>query len=516
MEEQLNYEDRNKYLIEKLSQTKIDPVYHPIIASVIARRSACFNLSDELFKRDVDTFVRNVDCIRISDTELGDNDGGFNQENREIVLNRKIFEQDEQEVPENVKRFRENLRLQKIYQVIAHESTHAMNFEGKEDRTFDSEGVMEAFTNAESDALVYKHPIEMLEGGQVYRRVTEGYTKIEGYVELLAATFGVDRNELLGAAIKGSEELQNLLNGRIELRDEITGKNKIFESISNDISLIHSAKTIENPQDRAEIVMNADKSIYTLAEIGIDNRIANLELYDIEGFRKQFDRIKIEQKIVSSIMKSDVPTKYAQEIKEGTNGKYELVNTKLLCIEEILQDNNIQDKLSLIKDIQGIQDIEEITKFLEENGISIDPNMKLEDTISLEAIDEYNKEHSSMQWDNQDVMDYISVHRDELQNVRTKQPSKFKVFIAKAMGKINGLFDRVGEFANKLFGKEEVKLLPESTQPVKSELKSWDLANYGIDKDEFNEESIRLVEDYISREDEQPTHDSKEESHEIV
>lgn len=541
MEEQLSYEEKNKYIKAKLSETKIDPVYQPIIASIIIRRSSCFNLSDELFRRDVESFVKNVDCIRVSDNELGDNNGGFDQENREIVLNKKIFEEEpiekQEGVLESAREIAKTNRILRMYRVLAHECTHAMNFEEneigiKEDRTFlennffiGSDGIMEAFTEAEADALSYKHPIEMIEGGHVYRRLTEGYTKIEGYVELLAATFGVNRNELLGAAIKGPEELQSLLNSNIEIMNENTGKNKIFEGISYNISLVHAAKSIQNPEIRAENVRDADKKIYTFAEIGIDNRIANLELNDIKDFKKQFDRIKIEQKIVSSIIGSDRPTKDAEDLKQGTNGKYEVVNTKILCIEEILQNDNIKDKSGLIRKLQEMHDIEEITKFIEENEIDIDENKKLEDTISKESIDEYNKEHSQVQWDNTDIIEYISTHRDKLQNTREQQPNKFQILIAKAILKLGSLFNKIGDFANKIFGKEEQKLLPSGSErfndgvaagPIVEEPKSWELSNYGIDKNEFMEESIRIVEEHVSREEQTPAIEEPEESHEII
>lgn len=545
MEEQLSYEEKNKYIKEKLSETKIDPVYQPIIASIIIRRSSCFNLRDELFRRDVDSFVKNVDCIRVSDNELGDNDGGFYRTGKEIVLNKRIFDSDQQSLPEDTRKFREKLMFEKIYHVIAHEATHAMNFEQKEnrkkeDRTFntsnliiDQTGTMEAFTEAESDALSYKHPIQMVEvrnEAGVYRRMTECYTKIEGYVELLAATFGVNRNELLGAAIKGPEELQSLLNGNIEIMNENTGKNEIFEGISYNMSLVHAAKTIQDPEIRAENVRDADKKIYTFAEIGIDNRIANLELDDIEVFKKQFDRIKIEQKIVNSIIGSDIPTKEAEDLKQGTNGKYELVNTKIFCIEEILQNDNIKDKSGLIRKLQEMKDIEEITKFIEENEINIDQNKKLENIISKDSIDEYNQENSQIQWDNSKMLEYIKAHKEKIKETKEKetiekQPNKLQIFIAKAILSLDSLFNKIGDFANKIFGKDEQKLLPSGSErfndgaaagPIGGEPKSWELSNYGIDKNEFMEESIRIVEEHINREEQEPAIEKTEESHEII
>lgn len=513
MEEQVDYERRNKYLIDRLISTKIDPVYFPLIASIISRRSETFNLSDEYFIRDVESFVNNVKTIEVGKLPKGTGNRFYIKEQK-IVISSEWFEL-------------KNMSQKIFFEAFAHECTHGMNFEKKEndtkdDRTFPVEnniGTMEVFTECEAHALVYDTPISLLEDG-IHKGLkvnhTPGYPSTTHYVDIIAATFGVRRNELLGETIKGPEQLQNFLNQHIDLRCPNSDKNKIFEGFSRNIDLFFRAAYYSNLDVARENTAIANSKIYSFAEEGLDNRLSNLVVEDIDVFKEQFTEIKINQKIVKRLIELGASDKLCEQFREGTSGKYELLNSKLQSIEQILQNDNIKHKQELIQNIQGMRDIEEITKFIDENCIPLDPNMDIEDTISLEEIKKYNKENASIQWDNTKIIEYIESHKEEIKQTREKQPSKFQIFMAKSMVKIKGLFDKVGQFANKLFNKEETKLLPESTEPVKNELKSWDLANYGLDKDEFNEENVRLVEEYISKEDEQPTHNQNEETHEII
>lgn len=117
MEKQVDYDRRNKYLIDKLSSTKIDPVYFPIITSIISRRSDTFNLSDEYFIRDVESFVNNVKTIEVEKLPKG-------------ILNRFYIE--EQKIVISSEWFKlKDMSQELFFESFAHECTHAMNFEKK-------------------------------------------------------------------------------------------------------------------------------------------------------------------------------------------------------------------------------------------------------------------------------------------------------------------------------------------------------------------------------------------------
>jgi len=522
MEERMDNERRNKYIIDRLSSTKIDPVYLPLVATIISRRSQSFNLSDEYFIRDVESFVNNVKTIEVGDLPKGTGNR-FYIEEQKIVIGSEWF---------NLEKF----NAQRFFEGLAHECDHAMNFEQKEDgskqdRTFFTPfnmSTMEAFTECQADEAVFGTSVSLLEDGEhkgLNISSTCGYPEVTHYIDVIAATFGVSRAELLGESIKGQEELQNFLNSRIDIRCQDSNKNKIFEGISNNIGLFHRATSISDPQLRTENVIAANSKIYAFAEQGLDERISDLECYDLETFEEQFNNIKINQKIVKRLIELGASEQICERFREGTEGKFDLVNIKLISIEQILQNEKLEDKNSLIQQIQSMHDIEEITKFIEEKDIPFDTSMDIEDTIKLETIKEYNQRNVSKGWDNSEITEYIEAHKEEIQQTKEKQPSKFKVFIANTILKINSLFDKVGNFTSKLFGKEEQKLLPSGIErfeengavadPITSQPKSWELSSYGIDIDEFNEESIRIVGEHMSRENEQTAHREYEESHEI-
>ena len=77
-------EEKVDYIIQRFLNTEINPVFIPIIGDILLRRRYAFNLNDKLFKRDIDTFIKNVKQIEVKD--IGDNAGAFYAKNKKIIL----------------------------------------------------------------------------------------------------------------------------------------------------------------------------------------------------------------------------------------------------------------------------------------------------------------------------------------------------------------------------------------------------------------------------------------------
>ena len=224
MDKKKENEKKANYIKEKLSQTKIDRVYWPVITDVILRRQMQFDLSDEHFKRDVDTFQKNVNKIIIKD--LGKRImGQYSPTGKKILINSRLFEAADYET---------------IFEVFCHECSHAMNFEkngvSKEDRTFNRQvfgmfnesSTMEMFTESEAQFMTDSV------------NAVHGYESITGYANVISAAFGVRKNDLLKRAIEGRKELNTLLN-RSEFKLNINRENAAFNQISFNIGLLHAA-----------------------------------------------------------------------------------------------------------------------------------------------------------------------------------------------------------------------------------------------------------------------------------
>lgn len=361
------------YIYRKLSLTGIDKVYLPLVVDIMLRRQFEFDLSDELLDRDIAAFKKNVKKIEAK--PLGEDTGGeFSQLSKEIRLNDLLFQG-------------ENIDFEQIYETLAHECFHGMSFEKKEkdykdDRTFyagkvmDKTGAMEVFTECEADAIVYTRQYNESEKG-VYLTNTTGYSEIAPYIDLIAATFGVKKNELLSAAVKGETCLDNLLNKSINKTYEFSGKNRIFEGIVKNLSFLHVAKTHKNELS----AMDANSKIYSFAEEGINERINNISIDSIDEFKESFELIKLNQKTIEHITRG-----YEHE-------KDENVDTKLRIIDEILENPSIENKLELLGKLQNANNTYEIMGFIEENNVTIDFEKKIK--VSNETIQEHNMEYSS-------------------------------------------------------------------------------------------------------------------------
>jgi len=468
MEKEYNNKEQKKSTIKKLKNSKIDRVYRPLIADIMLRRKYEFELDDAIQERDINTFVKNVEAIEIGETPDGTL-GVFSSLSKKIVLSRKLFEN-------------ENIDFEHIYQVLAHECTHAVNFEDKGDRTFYNEsingkGVIEAFTECEADALVYN--VQAINKDQIYTsRKTKGYSYITPYVDLMAATFGVERKELLTAAIKGKEEFENLLNNNINLTFSNSNKNMFFSWLSLNISLIHSAYK-DKEKINYENIKEANKMIFTISELGIVKRLEEIKLENIDDFQEKFNKIKLDQRIIEDVIikgyncegKKMLSKEEEKELIEGANGYYEQANTKLTYIEEVLKNDKVKDKLTLIQIIQKAR-TSELKDIMRSRGIFVYAWDKW--TIPEDTIKEHNQEYSSngMKWNNTEVIEYIDKH----------QPRA-------------NIIEKLKQRMGRLFRKNNTEALPAG-----KELKYWNLENWGTDKQEFEKKLENVVKEYLNKE----------------
>lgn len=473
MKKEYYNEQKANYIYKQLSSTEIDKVYLPLVVDIMLRRQFEFSLSDELLDRDIATFKKNVKKIE-SRPLRNDWEGIFDSKSKEIVLNDVCFKGD-------------SIDFEDIYETLAHECFHAMSLEkqgkdDKDDRTFasgkliDKTGAMEVFTECEADAIVYTRQYDESEKG-VYLTNTTGYFEITPYIDLISSTFGVTKNELLSAAVKGETYLDNLLNKSINKTYEFSGKNRIFEGIVINLSFLHAAKAQNNELS----AIDANSKIYSFAEEGINERINNISTDSIDEFKKSFETIKLNQKMIEHIT-----GQYEHE-------KDENVDTKLRIIDEILENQSIENKLELLSNLQNMNDTYEIMQFMEDNNITIDLEQKLK--VSNETIQEHNMEYSSngMEWDNTEIIEYIQEHSQEIGSPKLTRMEKFLA--------------RLDKFIEKIFPdkQEEKKLLPGESKSDETTQKSWDLSNWGIDKDEFMQEHAIHMEEYANSIEEQPT-----------
>lgn len=468
-------EEQIDYLIEKMQGTKIEESYLPIIGDIMLRRKFEFKLSDELFKRDINTFIENVKRIEVKDLEKAY--GLYDHVKKKIVLNSILFKEG---------KFNTQKRLEKIYSTLVHESVHAMNFTKnkrgrKEDRAFlnnnkkSNKGIMEAFTECEADELVYnKLPFEISIDGNINKRNTESYRKLTHYIDIIALAFGVKRKELITEKIKGKKELQSFLNSHVHSVDEKTGENIIFEGIEENIEKIYY-ETYKQEQKDQEKINHAQLLIYSLVEVAINERINNIKVNDSNELEKQFDKIILGQKLIDYLMADNYSKENLYRFHKNEFEEYKIANTKLICIQEILENNNITEKKELIQKVQKCNTLVNISKFIKENNISVTPRDRQMELS--ERLKEYGFAEPDMRWQNYtDIMKYIMQNQKDM-NV-PPEPSKFKVLTEKI---------------KKFFHRKDVKMIPEKTMPM-----WWDLSEWGINKEEFIIESQKNNQRFIS------------------
>lgn len=475
MKKEYHYNEKIKYIKGKISTTQIDKVFWPLLIEIILRRNVQFNLSDAFFKRDVNTFVNNVKKIEIKD--LRDNHlGVFDHVLNKIVLNKKMFN--------------ENTNLCTIFEVLAHECNHAMNFKKvkiiKRDRAFDKRilntieptAIMEAFTQSET-----QETIQNIE--------SSGYSTIIPFVDVIAVSFGIKRNDLLSAAVRERSALNRILNKSISkgFANSSILDNQYFERFGLNIGLFHAArykpkKIISKKRANKNIEkskinrQNAAKEIFKTAENVIIQRLNNIQANSINEFREQFENIVIDEENVETLMTNatlELFSNREDELKNSIINTYNLAHLKMVCMDTILKDFSIINRMQLLSILQNENDINRIYDFMQDNGILIN----------------FSKEIFVFHWKKEQRYDEIFAAQNEWNNANVEQYI-YDHFYEMIKPKLS-IIDRVKIWASnktKALNEHYMETLPEGNSrrtELNSSIESnnpWDISNYtGYDMD---------------------------------
>ena len=508
-------EKKANYINKMLQSTKIDKIFYPIIVDIILRRQYQFRLDDDYFKRDVNSFISNVKRITIE--KLEDNTGGqYMIKSEKIVINSSLFRNN-------------TIDYEILYEQLVHECCHAMNYEmqengEKDDRTFARNnslnlemGIMEIFTECEADFLVHNYNAE--QDNLMICTETIGYPDITGYFDILTACFGVNKNELLKSAIMGKSELNTLLNRSLnQNNNELDNNNELFEKIAFNIGLILSViyqedYAGENDKFYKRNLKDANKRIYTFAHEAINKRILNIRANTIEEYKEQYEIILRDESIIRQFIENSFElyetNKDVKKLRNSTNGKFKIVDLKLRCIDEILSNSAIEDKLSLLKKIQACTNLFKIKEFIKENGIEIDANKKI--NIPTKKIEEHNKDYTSnrMEWDNTQIFGYMEKNKKHIANPRHNRIEIIKSGLKKVDRNVRlWMLNRLIKIQEKRESKRIIAggcLLPEgkgdisSYEPISNEPESkippWDLSNWGMNKQDLKYDSNTIDDD---------------------
>lgn len=423
--EYFNQEAYN-YVASQINKTKINSLFKPIVIDIILRRRQEYQLDDKYFNRDVESFINNVKEIYWDD--LPEKFGGdFLPQKKCIRINRNAFKENM-----NDEQFAE-----KLLEVICHECGHAMNFdETGYDRTFkidpkdpaDStipiDGILEIFTEKESDRLISNRKQE--DAFKYYNKTT-GYSSTTKYVNAIAAAFGIKEKDLLSAAIKGEQELYEALN--VNIKDENFSKEK-FKEISFNIRIVHKElhKDKDDEIDKKNLGY-ALKKIYKNSEQILVYRINNLEWDNLEELQEKLEEIKLSQNAISNIM----PLEKGQDddiVKSLAMLGKRMVYAKVMCMEEIIKRKD-ENTRKLISFVQNSESVDEILEFMNQNGIEINSekiNLMPEFELSQQKKDEWVKEFclDGKEWDNTERINDIIAHKEEIKNVKEKVSNKIK------------------------------------------------------------------------------------------
>lgn len=315
------------YIENKLNETKINSVFKPIVIDIILRRRYEYQLDDKYFHRDVESFISNVKDIYLK--KLPENVGGrFYPQKKCIIINQNDFKE----------KIHDEQGMEILLKIICHECVHAMNYdENGKDRTFpESKGMYEAFTEKEAVRIV---PNRNLGDSGLYIYITE-------YVDAIAAAFGVKEKEQLSAAIKGRQELFELLNSNI--KDENISK-KIYKDIELKIDSVFK----EFYKDNKGVMQNLDKmnfeeiwnslnDIYRDMEQVLAYRIENLEWDNLKDLQEKLEDIKLSQNVVSNINQGPILEALVEVKDKELVAMYEktMVYTKVICMEEIIKSRD--------------------------------------------------------------------------------------------------------------------------------------------------------------------------------
>lgn len=423
--EYFNQEEYN-YLASQINKTKINSVFKPIVIDIILRRRHEYQLDDKYFHRDVESFVKNVEDIYWEDLPEK-KDGDFWPEKKCIRINRNAFKEgmsDEQ-------------FAEKLLAVICHECGHAMNFdETGNDRTFKADstdpadstipidGILEIFTEKESDRLIHNRKQE---DAFKYYNETTGYRSTTKYVNAIAAAFGIKEKELLSASIKGEQELYEALNANI--KDENFSQNK-FRDIAFNIRIAHE-EFYKDKDDKIDLknLGYALRTIYQNLEQVLAYRINNLEWGSIEELQEKIEDMKLSQNAISNIMPLEKGQDNETVEKLARLGK-RTIYAKFMCMEEIINSKG-ENSRELISFVQNSENVDEILEFMKQNGIEIDSEILAsmpEFELSQEKKDEWAKEFclDGEEYDNTEEKNYIIAHKEEIMNAKEKVSNKIK------------------------------------------------------------------------------------------
>lgn len=235
--------------------------------------------------------------------------------------------------------------------------------------------------------------------------------------------------------------------------------------------------------------IDAHTEIVELAYSLIDDRIANMDLTNMELLAKEFEKIKMDECIVR--MASNHTGLFPMNLDRETT-----VSSKLTALEQIIGNGEMTniEKLGIISQIKGMRSQIELIDFIVDNNIQVDFNQITR--LSDEEIERYNTENTSngMRWDNTEIVSYIQENKHELQMpIQMPRFSIIRVILDKALSKFKSITS----------GKENLKLPEGESKELMSQVsnikneKPWDLSNWGIDKNQFMVEHAEHMEEYI-------------------
>lgn len=349
------------YIENKLNETKINSVFKPIVIDIILRRRHEYQLDDKYFHRDVESFINNVKEIYLKNVP-GNIGGRFDPQKKCIIINENKFKE----------YMHDDQGMELLLKIICHECVHAMNYdETGKDRSFPkSKGMCEVFTEKEAARIVPNRDLEDT------LKIPTPYANITKYVEAIAAAFGVKEKEQLAAAIKGRQELFELLN--LNIKDENFSKN-IYEDIELKVDSVFKefykdGKGVEQNlyTMNFEEIWNSLNDIYRDMEQILAYRIENLEWDNQEDLQEKLEDIKLSQNVVSNVNEGPILEALVEVKGKELVAMYEktMVYTKVMCIEEIIksQDENSRELISFV---QSSKSVDEILEFMKQNGIEI-------------------------------------------------------------------------------------------------------------------------------------------------
>lgn len=457
------YHDKQieNYIYERLRTTSIQSVWYPIISEVLLRRRLKFQLTQELLDRDIDSIIENVNTIVIK-RMLVNHQGGFFPKRKTIALNRNLF-------------LGEKINCEKIFNVFVHELTHAISFEPvddklskrrKYDRTFPSledVGSCEIFTEERAKA--------------VSNSEHENY--LTSYIDIIAASIGVKKKDLLIAADKGKSFLENIVN--FNGTDILKSFKERIETVYNGQSEPMIVRKRTNKIDSE--VKKAHEEIMQQAYNLINARMVEMDSTDIELVKRVFKTIRINQYEV-----------YMAEFRMGidffsTPDIGVTVGCKMSVIVQILENEELNDKqkLTLISRIKRMDSINDIYNYMIKNGVKL--NYSSNTYLTDEEIERYNTENASIEWDDKEIINYIKEHKQELQ--MPIRISGFRVIrdrLKNALTRFSGIAMRNENL--KLPNRESRKL--KSQEDNNSQIRSWDLRNW-----ETNPVNMRNSQQYV-------------------